>query len=155
MIIKPFSIVRITFSTLLFLGFASDALAQGSFAGEWTIVDVNTPDWVGNATSANADVGAKSVGEKVTFRSGEVASNTDLACQSASYRVLKLRDNEIFMGRAGAATTDAAESAGITDKSSTLRVTCGTESTDYHEAGKSLVVLRGNHLYTLMREDAR
>jgi hypothetical protein len=72
-----------------------------------------------------------------------------------AYQILNIRP--MRSSRAvGTYAEHAAESAGISDNSKTLRVTCGNgESVDYHEAGKSLVVLSGDYLYTLMREDLR
>lgn len=156
MTIKPFSIVRIWLPALLFLVVASDVLAQGSFKGEWTIVDANSPDWVGNPAAQKVDVAASAVGGIVDFRSAEVASDGALSCKSASYQILTVRTDEVFKGKAGESANDAAASAGITPESPTLRVTCGNgESIDFHEAGKSLVVLRGDYVYTLMRENAQ
>ncbi len=153
---KSFSILRISLPALLFLVVASDALAQGSFKGEWTVVDANSPDWVGSAAAQKVDVAAPATGGIVDFRYSEVVADGALSCKNANYEIVNVRPNEIFQGKAGASAKDAAESAGISDKSHTLRVTCGNgESFDYHEAGKSLVVLRGDYVYTLMREDAR
>ena len=156
MISKSFSAVRIFFPALLFLAISGEALAQGSFRGEWIIVDVHSPDWAGNPAAVKPAPGPGFEGGTVDFRSSEVVANGALACRSAVYQILNVRLNEIFQGRAGTYAENAAESAGISDNSKTLRVTCGNgESVDYHEAGKSLVVLSGDYLYTLMREDLR
>lgn len=156
MTFKSISNASVWLPALLFLVIASDALAQGPFRGEWTGVEVNSPNWVGNNAAQKLDVAATSAGGKVDFRSTSVASDGALGCNRPSYQIVTVRINEIFQGRAGESAKDAAESAGIAPDFRTLRVTCGNgESIDYHEAGKSLVVLRGDFLYTLMREDAR
>ena len=156
MSIKSYSAVSISFTTLLLLIASGSALAQGSFKGQWTIVDANSPDWLGNPAAQKADLAATAVGGIVDFRYSEVVADGALGCKKASYEIVKVRPNEIFQGKAGASAKDAAVSAGITDKSSTLRVTCSSgDAVDYHEAGKSLVVLHGDYVYTLMREDAR
>lgn len=156
MISQSFSVVRVFLPALLFLAISGEALAQGSFRGEWIIVEVHSPDWAGNPAAVKPAPGPGFEGGTVDFRSSEVVANGALACRNAGYQILNIRPNEIFQGRAGADAEHAAESAGISDKSKTLRVTCGSgDSVDYHEAGKSLVVLHGDYLYTLMREDLR
>ena len=153
---KSISISGICLPAVIFLVMAGSAHAQGSFKGEWTIVDANSPDWIGNDAAPRLEVSPTAVGGKLDFHSTEVVADGALGCKNARYEIVSLRPNEIFKGKAGESAKDAAESAGITPKSRTLRVSCGRgEVLDYHEGGSSLVVLRGNFVYTLMREDAR
>jgi hypothetical protein len=158
---KSITLARLALSSLLFLGAGGEAFAQGSFNGVWFIVDAHSPDWASPGAAQMANNGAGSESTKVDIRSSEVVSDSALGCDQASFQILSLRANDLFQGRAGDARRagtsieDAVESAGITPKSRTLRVTCGNGKTlDFHEAGKSLVVLSGEVLYTLMREVA-
>ncbi len=151
---KSHSIARIWLPALLFLVISTDVFAQGSFIGQWTIVDANSPDWVSSPAAQRMDASTPATGGIVDFRTTEVVSDGPLACKRASYQTVSVSPDGIFQGRAGAAVKDAALAAGISESVRTLRVNCGQgESIDYHEAGKTLVVLRGDYLYTLMRED--
>lgn len=151
---KSISISGICLPALVFLVMAGSAYAQGTFKGEWKILDASSPDWVGNKAAQKVDFAVTFVGGKVDFRSTEVVADGALGCSRASYQFITVGISEIFQGRAGASAMNAAEAAGINPGSRTLRVTCGNgESFDYHEAGKSIVVLHGDFLYTLMREE--
>lgn len=146
---------RIFLATLIFLIFAGDALAQGAFKGEWYVVDANQPDWLGPALAKSSSDKDALLEQKVEIRSDAIVSAGPLACAQASYQIVSVGTNDLFQGRAGNSAEDAAGSAGITPKSRTLRVTCNSRTIDYHEAGDSLVVLVGDHVYTLAREIAR
>lgn len=146
---------RILLPTLVFLMLAGDALAQGIFKGEWYVVDANQPDWLGSALARSSSEAEKSLEQKVDIRSDAIVSAGPLACAQASYQIVSVGTDDLFQGRAGNSAEDAAESAGITPKSRTLRVSCGSKTIDYHEAGESLVVLSGDYVYTLVREIAR
>lgn len=146
---------RILLPTLIFLMLAGDALAQGTFKGEWYVVDANHPDWLGSASAISGSEADKSLEQKVDIRSDEIISSGPLACAQASYQIISVGTSDLFQGRAGNSAEDAAESAGITPKSRTLRVNCDSKTIDFHEAGKSLVVLVGDYVYTLVREVAR
>jgi len=157
MAIRFNSAARIIPISMLLLFAAASAMAQGSFGGKWVIVDSHIPDWAGSNSLQRTSATNSDVGVVVEFRSSEVVTDSKLACESAAYKVIRLNPAEVFNGRAGADTREASEAAGITSKSATLRVDCGNgRQLDYHEAGKAtLVVLLGDSLYTLMREDQR
>lgn len=145
-------------SISLFAGLAafatSHAFAQGKFAGDWQVVDLQTPDWI-EPTSAAPGAPLKK-GDQITFSEDSVAAPDPFECSSVTYQQLVVSPPQIF--REG--ISDASQVRSLTDKFgfsrniATLRVECDNATFEYYEGTKGLVMEYDNMIYVLSRRSS-
>lgn len=132
----------------------STALAQGSFAGRWTVTEVVRPDWIEPTSPEPID--PLRVGDSVEFAADAVNAKEPIGCQGADYQQTVVSLDGLFQGGISdkAKAVEVAQRFGLSASNATLRVNCDSGTFEYYQNKGGLVMQFDNVVYRLNKQGA-
>jgi hypothetical protein len=145
------------FALCLVAAFPAPAVAQGVFAGSWTVMNAQDAPWVGPKSDLKPHYEAALKGAVIAFRKNRVVAPSWFACPKPHYRVTELEPESLFEGglddpdRGMTTPRETAAKLGFTGgKFPTLETGCAELS--FHLAAPDTIVFGLNNvIYTLKR----
>ena len=147
----------LTLGLFLTAAWAAQAMAQGVFAGSWTVTGAQDAPWVGPKSDLRPSYETALRNAIITFRKTQFDGPCMFACPKPHYRVTKLEPESLFEGglddpdRGMTTPKETAAKLGfVGEKFPTLETGCAELS--FHLAAPDTILFGLNNvIYTLKR----